>query len=185
MLIVVAGPSGVGKGTIIRALLERDPRLWLSVSATTRPRRPGEEQGREYWFLTPEEFAARAESGEFLEEFTVYGARYGTPRGPVEEHLAAGDDVVLEVDVQGARAVRAAYPDALLVFVAPPSREVQRARLLGRDPDADREALERRLDQAEAEEGRAGDFDAIVVNDDLSRAVAEVAAILQARRETP
>lgn len=185
MLIVVAGPSGVGKGTIIRELLARDPRLWLSVSATTRARRAGEEHGREYFFLTPEEFAAAAEAGEFLEEFGVYGARYGTPRAPIEEHLAAGDDVVLEVDVQGARAVRAAHPGAVLVFVAPPSREVQRARLLGRDPDADVAELERRIDEAEAEERAAADFDAIVVNDDLSRAVDEVAAILQARRDTP
>lgn len=185
MLIVVAGPSGVGKGTIIRELLARDPRLWLSVSATTRDRRPGEEHGREYWFLTSEEFAARADAGEFLEEFTVYGARYGTPRRPIDEHLAAGDDVVLEVDVQGARAVRASHPDALLVFVAPPSRAVQRARLLGRDPGADRSALERRLDEAEAEEREAADFEVVVVNDDLSRAVDEVAAILRGRRDTP
>ena len=185
MLIVIAGPSGVGKGTIIRELLARDRRLWLSISATTRARRSGEEHGREYWFRTPEEFAAHAEAGEFLEEFAVYGARYGTPRTPIEEHLAAGDDVVLEIDVQGARAVRAAYPDALLVFVAPPTRLVQRDRLLGRDPDADVVALERRLDQAEAEEREAADFDAIVVNDDLSRAVDEVAAILRGRRDTP
>jgi len=183
VLIVVAGPSGAGKGTVIRELLAREPRLWLSVSATTRAMRPGEEHGREYWFLTPDEFAAQADAGEFLEEFAVYDARYGTPRGPIDAHLAAGDDVVLELDVQGAAAVRSAYPDALLVFVAPPSREVQRARLLGRDPGADREALERRLDQAEAEERRAADFDAVVVNDDLARAVDTVAGILRDRRE--
>lgn len=182
MLIVVAGPSGVGKGTVIRELLATDPRLWLSVSATTRPLRPGEHHGREYWFLTADEFADRAAAGEFLEEFAVYDARYGTPRGPIDEHLATGDDVVLELDVQGARAVREAFPDALLVFVAPPSREVQRRRLLGRDPDADRAALERRLDQAEAEERQAADFDEIVVNDDLSETVQVVAGILQARR---
>jgi guanylate kinase len=182
VLLVIAGPSGVGKGAIIRELLARDPRLWLSVSATTRPPRPGEVHGRDYWFCSESEFAAKAEAGEFLEQFTVYDARYGTPRAPIEEHLAAGDDVVLELDVQGARAVREQYPDALLVFVAPPSREVQRARLLGRDPDADLAALERRLDQAEAEERAARDFDAVVVNDDLNRAVDEVAAILAARR---
>lgn len=185
MLIVVAGPSGVGKGTIIRELVARDPSLWLSISATTRARRAGEAHGREYWFLTPEEFDAAATAGDFLEEFAVYEARYGTPRAPIEAHLAAGDDVVLEIDVQGARAVRAAYPDAVLIFVAPPTRAVQRARLLGRDPDADPGALERRLDQAEAEERHAADFDAIVVNDDLSRAVDEVAAILRSRRDTP
>lgn len=182
MLVVVSGPSGVGKGTIIRELLARDPRLWLSVSATTRPPRPGEEHGRDYWFVSEAEFDRRVAAGEFLEWFEVYGARYGTPRGPVEEHLAAGDDVVVEVDVQGARAIRAAYPDALLVFVRPPSREVQRARLLTRDPHADPAALERRLDEAEAEEREADAFDVVVVNDDLSRAVDEVAAILQDRR---
>lgn len=183
MLIVVAGPSGAGKGTIIRELLAGDPGLWLSVSATTRAMRPGEVHGREYWFCTPEEFAARAAAGDFLEEFAVYDARYGTPRGPIDERLAAGSDVVLELDVQGAGAIRAAYPDALLVFVAPPSREVQRARLLARDPTADPGALERRLDQAEAEEAAAADFDAVVVNDDLTRAVATVAGILRDRRE--
>lgn len=182
MLVVIAGPSGVGKGTIIRAMQDRDPRLWLSVSATTRPRRPGEEDGREYRFLTPAAFDAMDAAGDFLEAFDVYDARYGSPRAPIEAHLAKGDDVVLEIDVQGARAVRAHYPDALLVFVAPPSREVQRARLLGRDPGADRAALERRLDVAEAEERETGDFDAVVVNDDLSRAVDEVAAIVEARR---
>ncbi len=185
MLVVVAGPSGVGKGTIIRELLARDSRLWLSISTTTRPMRSGEQEGREYFFVTAERFAALAAAGEFLEEFHVYDARYGTPRTPIEEHLAAGDDVVLEIDVQGARAVKAAYPDAVLVFVAPPSRAVQRQRLLGRDPGADRAALERRLDQAEAEEREAVDFDAVVVNDDLSRAVDEVAAILEARRTSP
>jgi guanylate kinase len=182
VLVVIAGPSGVGKGTVIRELVARDPRLWLSVSATTRAPRPGEENGREYWFLDHDEFASREAAGGFVEAFGVYGSRYGTPRQPLEAQVAAGRDVVLEVDVQGALAIRAQYPDALLVFVRPPSREVQRDRLLARDPDADRAALERRLDEAEAEEREAEDFDAVVVNDDLSRAVAEVAAILQARR---
>jgi guanylate kinase len=182
VLVVIAGPSGVGKGTLIRALVEQDPRLWVSISATTRAKREAERHGREYWFLSPEAFDAEAAAGEFLEQFEVYDARYGTPRAPIEQHVAAGDDVVFELDVQGARAIRAAYPDALLIFVAPPSRAVQRERLLGRDPQADRAGLERRLDQAETEEREAADFDAVVVNDDLSRAVAEVAAIVNARR---
>jgi guanylate kinase len=182
VLVVIAGPSGVGKGTLIRELAARDPRLWLSVSATTRAPRPNEENGREYWFLDDDEFASREAAGGFVEAFGVYGARYGTPREPLEAQLAAGRDVVLEIDVQGARAIRAQYPDALLVFVRPPSRDVQRDRLLARDPGADRAALERRLDEAETEEREASDFDAVVVNDDLSRAVDEVAAILQARR---
>jgi guanylate kinase len=183
VLIVLAGPSGVGKGSIVRGLLERDPKLWFSVSMNTRPPRSGERQGVDYWFVDRAEFERRRDEGGFLEWFEVYDDLKGTPRAPVDEHLAAGDDVLLELDVQGARAVRATYPDAVLVFVKPPSRAEQRARLFARDPDADPDALERRLDEAEAEEREATDFDAIVVNDDLSRAVDEVAAILRGRRE--
>jgi guanylate kinase len=185
VLLVIAGPSGVGKGTIVRRLLERVPHLWCSVSATTRPPRPAEVDGREYWFLDAEEFDRRSEAGDFLEAFPVYGARYGTPRAPIEQHLAAGDDVIVEVDTQGALAIHAAYPDALLVFVQPPSREVQRRRLTERDPDADAAALEERLALAEAEEALAPQFDAVVVNDDLERAVGEIAALLTARHGVP
>ena len=183
MLIVIAGPSGVGKGSIVRGLLERDPNLWFSVSMNTREPRPSERQGVDYWFVDRAEFERIRDEGGFLEWFAVYDDLKGTPRAPVDEHLAAGDDVLLELDVQGARAVKAAHPDALLVFVRPPSREEQRERLFARDPDADAETLERRLDEAEAVERAASDFDAVVVNDVLSRAVDEVAAILQARRD--
>ena len=183
MLVVIAGPSGVGKGSIVRALLAQDPRLWFSVSLNTRPPRPGEDDGVDYWFVDRPEFERLRDAGGLLEWFEVYDDLKGTPRAPVDEHLAAGDDVVLELDVQGARAVRAQFPDAVLIFVKPPSREVQRARLFARDPHVDAGALERRLDRAEAEEREADDFDAVVVNEDLSRAVAEVAAILRARRE--
>ena len=179
---MLAGPSGVGKGTIVHKLLERDPHLWLSVSATTRSRRDGEVDGRDYVFLDRHEFERIRDEGGFLEWFDVYGDLYGTPRGPVEEHLAAGDDVLLEVDVQGALAVREKYPDAVLVFVKAPSREEQRRRLLERGQD-DPEAIERRLAQAEEEEQAAGRFDAVVVNDDADRAAREVAAILEAHRE--
>jgi guanylate kinase len=183
VIVVLAGPSGVGKGSIVRGLLERDPHLWFSVSMTTRPPRPGEAQGVDYWFVSREEFERIRDEGGFLEWFQVYDDLKGTPKAPIDQHLAAGDDVLLELDVQGARAVKVAYPDAILVFVKPPSRDEQRKRLFARDPDADPEVLERRLDQAEAEEREASDFDAVVVNDVLSRAVDEVAAILQARRE--
>jgi len=183
LLLVVAGPSGVGKGTIVARLRELSPELWESVSYTTRPRRPTEVDGVDYCFVTREEFESLRDAGGFLEWFEVFGDLKGTPRGPVAEHLAAGDDVLLELDVQGARAVKAAYPDAVLVFVKPPSRAEQRDRLFARDPGADPHALERRLDQAEAEEREASDFDAVVVNDVLSRAVDEVAAILRARRD--
>jgi guanylate kinase len=179
---VLAGPSGVGKGTIVHKLLERDPHLWLSVSATTRSRRDGEVDGKDYVFLDRREFERIGDEGGFLESFDVYGDLYGTPRRPVEEHLAAGDDVLLEVDVQGALAVREKYPDAVLVFVKAPSREEQRRRLLERGQD-DPQAIERRLAQAEEEEQAAGRFDAVVVNDDAGRAAREVAAILGVHRE--
>jgi len=181
VLLVVAGPSGVGKGTIVRELLARDPDLWESVSVTTRAPRAGEVDGREYWFVSDGDFERRAQAGGFLESFSVYDARYGTPREPVEERLAAGGDVVLEIDVQGALAVRDAFPDAVLVFVRAPSREVQKARLLTRDPDADPEALERRLAVAAAEEAQADQFDLVVVNDDLPSAVAQVETARRAR----
>jgi guanylate kinase len=183
VLVVVAGPSGTGKGTVLKELLLREPHLWFSVSATDRPMRPGEVDGRDYRFVTKEEFRQLRDDGGFLEWFDVYGDMKGTPRAPVEKHLASGDDVLLEVDVQGALAVRAAFPDALLIFLRPPSRDVQRERLLDRDPDGDPVDLERRLAEADAEEARAGEFDAIVVNDELERAVEEIQRIIDARRD--
>jgi guanylate kinase len=175
---VLAGPSGVGKGTIVKRLLARDPRLWLSVSANTRPPRPGEQEGVDYQFVDRDDFLALRDRGGFLEWFEVYGDLKGTPRAPVEAHLAAGDDVVLEIDVQGALAVREQFPDALLVFVKPPSAEELRRRLLAR-PRAREEDIDARLAAAEAEEAQAARFDAVVVNDSVDTAVAEVAAILE------
>jgi guanylate kinase len=181
VLLVLAGPSGVGKGTIGKALLARDPGLAWSVSATTRAPRAGEQDGVDYRFLTEDEFVALRDAGSFLEWFEVFGQLKGTPRAPVEEALAAGRDVLMEVDVQGALAVREQIPDALLVFVRAPSRQVQRERLAGRDSD-DAEQVARRIAEAEAEEALADRFDATVVNDDLDATVNEVAAILAARR---
>jgi guanylate kinase len=166
----------------VRKLLELEPRLWFSVSATTRPRREGETDGKDYLFLDRREFERIGDDGGFLEWFDVYGDLKGTPRAPIDEHLAAGDDVLLEVDVQGALAVREKYPDAVLVFVKAPSREEQRRRLLERGQD-DPQAIERRLAQAEEEEQAADRFDAVVVNDDADRAAREVAAILGVHRE--
>ena len=167
----------------MRRLLDREPRLWFSVSANTRAPREGEVDGRDYLFISREQFRALEAAGGFLESFQVYDDLKGTPREPVREHLAAGDDVLLELDVQGALAVREAYPDALLVFVKPPSREVQRERLLARPyTHADADALARRLAKADAEEALSARFDAVVVNEDLDQAVGEVAAILEARR---
>ena len=166
----------------MRKLLELEPRLWFSVSATTRPLRAGETDGKDYLFLDRREFERIRDEGGFLEWFEVYGDLYGTPRAPVDEHLEAGDDVLLEVDVQGALAVREKYPGAVLVFVKAPSREEQRRRLLERGQD-DPAAIQRRLAQAEQEERAADRFDAVVVNDDAGRAAREVAAILESHRE--
>jgi guanylate kinase len=190
VLLVIAGPSGTGKGTIVRRLLDRDPRLWFSVSATDRPPRPDEVDGRDYVFVSRDEFERLRDAGGFLEWFEVFGDLKGTPRAAIEEHLADGDDVLLELDVNGALAVREALPEALLVFVRPPSREVQRERLLARAQEearrsgepVDAEALEHRLQQAEQEEAVSNRFDVVVVNDDLERAVGEIEALVAARR---
>ena len=181
VLLVLAGPSGVGKGAIGKQLLARDPTLAWSVSATTRLPRPGEVEGVDYHFVSREEFERLRDAGGFLESFEVYGQLKGTPRAPIEARLAAGGDVLVEIDVQGAMAVRREIPEALLVFVRAPSRAVQQTRLAERAADDD-DQLARRLAQAEAEEALASQFDAVVVNADLDTAVAEVAATLEARR---
>jgi guanylate kinase len=182
VLLVLAGTSGAGKGTLGRRLLEQDPGLQWSVSWTTRPPRPDEKPGVDYHFVSREEFERLRDAGGFLEWFEVYGDLKGTPRAFVEQALAAGHDVLLELDVHGSLAVRAAIADALLVFVRAPSREEQQRRLVARAAD-DPEAMVRRLARAEAEE-RIGEaqFDAVIVNDDVGRATSELAAIVEARR---
>jgi guanylate kinase len=177
LLIVVAGPSGVGKGTIVRRLVERLPELWESVSYTTRPRRPTEVEGQDYHFVSRQEFESLRDAGGFLEWFEVFTDLYGTPRTAVETHLARGEDVLLEIDVQGALRVKELVPDAVLVFVAPPSLAELERRLQARGTESP-ESLARRLGQAEQELARAPEFDHVVVNDDLERVVAEVAGIL-------
>jgi guanylate kinase len=185
VLVVVSGPSGAGKGTVVQGLLRRDPSLWLSVSATTRDPRPGEVDGRDYRFLSVDEFKELVAADGFIEWFEVYGDLKGTPRGPVEERLARGEDVVLEIDTKGALAIRRLYPDAVLVFIRPPTRDAQRRRMLERGAD-DPAAVERRLAQAAEEEAEAvRSFDHIVVNDEVDRAVGELAAILRRRRRAP
>jgi len=183
---VLAGPSGVGKGTVVRHLLDADPTLWLSVSAATRPMRPGEVEGVDYFFMSRAEFEAIRDADGFLEWFEVYGDLKGTPRAAVEEHLAAGADVLLEIDVQGALAVKAAFPQAVLVFLRPPSRAEQERRLRGRAGDDPNQlaAIPTRLAEAEAEERLADRFDAVVTNVDSAEAAHEVAAILTSRRTT-
>lgn len=181
-LVVIAGPSGVGKGSIVAGLCAQDPRCWRSVSMTTRPMRNAERDGVDYHFVTPAAFADEERAGGFLEAFEVFDHRYGTPLRPVVAHLDAGDTVVLEIDVQGALAVRTAMPDALLCFVAPPSPEVLRARLLGRGDGMAPERLEARLAAAAGEMALADQFDAVVVNDDLDEAVAAIATLIGRHR---
>jgi guanylate kinase len=177
-LFVITGPSGVGKGTLIGRLLERVPALELSVSATTRPPRPGERDGVDYHFLSDEEFEELAREGKLLEHATYSGRRYGTPRSEVEPRLAEGRSVVLEIEVQGARQVREAMPEAVRVFVAPPSPAALRARLEGRATDKP-EDIERRLSAARDELDARKEFGHVIVNDDLDRATDELVQFVQ------
>ncbi len=180
-VFVITGPSGVGKGTLIRDLRGRVPGLELSVSATTRDPREGEEDAVDYHFLSPEEFARRADEGDFLEHATFSGNRYGTLRSEIERTLDAGSSVVLEIEVQGARQVRAAMGDeAVLIFIAPPDPDSLRERLAGRGTDSD-EAIERRLETAKQELEAQQEFKHVVVNEELERASDELEDIV--RRE--
>jgi guanylate kinase len=176
-VIVITGPSGVGKGTLIRGLLDRLPQLELSVSATTRSPRPGEQPGRAYHFMDDDEFERRVQAGDFVEQAAYSGARYGTLRSELEGRLAEGVPVVLEIELQGARQVREAMPEAVQVFIAPPSRESLRARLVGRGTDAP-EQIEQRLKTAEGELRAQSEFGHVVVNDRLEQATDDLARIV-------
>jgi guanylate kinase len=176
--VVITGPSGVGKGTLIRSLRERMPELELSVSATTRRPRVGETQGVDYHFLAPEEFARRVGAGDFVEHADYAGARYGTLRSELDTRTAAGRPVVLEIELQGARQVRETLPSAVQVFIAPPSLEALRARLVGRGTD-EPEQIEARLRTAEREVAAQDEFAHVVVNDRLEDAVDALEAIVR------
>ncbi len=177
-LFVVTGPSGAGKGTLIRALVERRPDLAVAVSATTRARRPGEEQGRDYTFLTDEEFERRVEAGDFLEHVTyVSGHRYGTLREEVERILGSGRSCILELETQGAKEVQASAPDAVTIFVQAPSFAELERRLRERATESAGEIGER-LELARRQAEEAGDFDFVVTNDDVERAVSELEGIV-------
>jgi guanylate kinase len=176
-VVVITGPSGVGKGTLIRGLMERLPELELSISATTRPPRPGERDGVDYHFLSREDFDRRVAEGAFLEHADYAGSSYGTLRSELEDRVRSGVPVVLEIEVQGARQVRAAVSDSLQVFIAPPSPEALRARLTGRGTD-DPAEVERRMRVAEEELAARPDFAHVVVNDRLEEALERLTEIV-------
>ncbi|MHB1538012.1 MAG: guanylate kinase [Solirubrobacteraceae bacterium] len=177
-MFVITGPSGVGKGTLIAALMKRIPSLELSISATTRPPRSGERNGVDYHFLDDPTFDLLVEAGEFVEHASYSGRRYGTLRSELEGRVAAGVPVVLEIEVQGARQVRESLPDAVQVFIAPPSIEALRERLSGRGTDAPEEVA-RRLTVAERELEAQREFAHVIVNADLASAEAALCALVQ------
>jgi guanylate kinase len=175
---VLAGPTAVGKGSLAERVRRRWPQVWMSVSATTRPPRPGEVDGEHYHFVSEGEFDRMVDDGELLEWAVVHGLyRYGTPRPPVDTALAEGRPALLEIDLQGARQVRAVMPEALFVFLAPPSWEELVRRLVGRGTEAPEER-ERRLATARVELAAEGEFDETVVNDDLDRAADRLVALM-------
>ena len=176
-VFVITGPSGVGKGTLIRMLLDRLPQLELSVSATTRPPRPGEFDGIAYHFMTREEFEAAVDAEDFVEWAEYAGNHYGTLRSELDKRTDAGVPVVLEIEVQGARQVRQKLPDAVSVFIAPPSREALRTRLESRGTDSPAQVA-KRLETADRELAAENEFTHLVVNDRLDQAVDELAGIV-------
>ena len=182
LLLVVSGPSGVGKGTLVKALMDRNSKIKMSVSATTREPRPGEIEGIHYFFKTEEEFKAMVDRGEFLEYIHVFGSKYyGTPRSFVEQHLASGFDVILEIDVQGAMKVKQSFPDAVLIFITAPSMSEIKSRLIGRGTET-MEQVEKRFATAFEEVKMIPKYDYVVVNDVVDVAVHHMEAILEAER---
>ena len=180
-LIILSGPSGVGKSTVCRALLAQSNNLVLSISATTRQPRPGELAGREYFFFSPEKFSEALKQNAFLEWAEVFGNYYGTPRAYVEKVLAQGQDCLLEIDVQGALQVKAQWPEGIFVFLVPPSQEELKKRITLRATENEVER-QKRLNQAQIELSYLSEYDYLVVNDDLAAAVKKLQAIIIAER---
>jgi guanylate kinase len=182
LMLVLSSPSGAGKTTISRRILESEPGMALSISATTRQPRPGEVEGKDYFFVTPERFEQMVAEGAFLEHARVFDHRYGTPRAPVEEALAAGRDVLFDIDWQGTQQIReAAREDLVAVFILPPSTGALEARLKSRAQDSD-EVVARRMAKAADEMSHWQEYDYVVVNREVEESVAQVASILAAER---
>jgi guanylate kinase len=179
-LTVLSGPSGVGKSTVVARLRQEQPQIWQSVSVTTRPPRPGETHGREYYFVSERDFDAMAADGKLLEWAQFAGNKYGTPRAPVEERLQAGIATLLEIDVEGARQVRAALPGTLLVFLAPPSWDELVRRLTGRETEPD-DVIARRLEAARAELEAGSEFDITLVNTAVDDVCGQLVALMMAQ----
>jgi guanylate kinase len=177
-LFVISAPSGAGKTSLVKALLARNPALTVSVSHTTRPRRPNEQDGREYWFVTPEEFQEKQARGEFLEHARVFDNFYGTGRATVEKVLATGRNVILEIDWQGARQVRESAPGCTTIFILPPSRAALEQRLRDRRTDSDA-VIARRLRDAVGDMSHYREFGYVVVNDDFDTACGQLESILR------
>lgn len=180
-IFLVVAPSGAGKSTLVNALLARDPRITLSISHTTRPPRPGEQDGREYHFVALDEFQRRRAAGEFLESAEVHGNFYATSRRWIEDRLVAGADVLLEIDWQGARQVKAQFPHAVGVFILPPSIDALEARLLKRGQDSP-QVISRRLLAAGSEIAHAPELDYVIINEDFDTALADLSAVVTATR---
>ncbi|MEY8877438.1 MAG: guanylate kinase [Leptothrix sp. (in: b-proteobacteria)] len=180
-LYVVAAPSGAGKSSLVKALLELDAKLAVAVSHTTRAPRGQEKNGREYWFVSKDEFGAMIERGEFFEWAEVHGNRYGTSRGVIEQRMAAGEDVVLEIDWQGALQIKQLFPNAILIFILPPSYEELNQRLCRRGEDAP-DVIEQRMVNARHEVAQAQHFDYIVVNGLFETALFDLKTIVHAQR---
>lgn len=182
-LVVVSGPSGVGKSTICKAVIERLDNVHLSVSATTRPPGPGEQDGRDYWFISSDEFRERIEKGLLLEYAEVFGNLYGTPKDKVDEAIAAGQTVILEIDVQGGKQVKTACPDAVTIFILPPDQKALAHRIGQRGRDS-ADVMEKRLDGAGTEIAAAWQhYENMVINEDLEHAIGEVMQIIRHARQ--
>jgi guanylate kinase len=183
-LIVLTGPSGVGKGTLLNALLQRHPgQLYLSISATTRRPRPDEIDGQHYYFVSPDQFQAMVEQNQLLEWAEFAGNRYGTPRAQVEQRIQNGDRVLLEIELQGARQIRQTFPDALMIFILPPSPETLEERIRSRGQDSE-DAISRRLERARDEIKAASEFDIQIINDDLEVTLQQLETTLFPPRST-